>query len=365
VSAVPAVELHGVSKRYGAVRALEETTLVVERGEFLTLLGPSGCGKTTLLGLVAGFAEPDTGSIRIFGRDVTNLPTFLRDVGVVFQNYALFPHMSVADNVAFGLRLRNMPKAEIRDAVEAVLTTVRMQATAKRRPSELSGGQQQRVALARALVVQPKVLLLDEPLSALDKNLRSEMQVELKQIQEKVGITTIFVTHDQGEALSLSDRVAVMSAGAIQQLSVAADIYRRPANAFVASFIGDINQIPVRIVGSEDGDRTVELPSGTRKRVPAARLQPECRTSGRGTLFVRTQGIRMVTPPAADFHGNRVHEVYLGTHLEVIFAVEGLPPLRARIGDPDNVHFDDPAAPVPLAIAEDAIVLLTNAVGAA
>jgi putative spermidine/putrescine transport system ATP-binding protein len=361
VSGTPAVELQGVSKRFGAVQALGATSLVVQRGEFLTLLGPSGCGKTTLLGLVAGFAEPDSGRILIFGHDVTQLPTFLRDVGVVFQNYALFPHISVAENIAFGLRLRKQPKAAIRDAVESVLGIVRMQGTAGRRPAELSGGQQQRVALARALVVQPKVLLLDEPLSALDKNLRSEMQVELKQIQEKVGITTIFVTHDQGEALSLSDRVAVMSAGTIQQLSAAADIYRRPANAFVASFIGDINQVPVNIVRRDAAGVQVELATGTRKKVPAARVAPNCPDSGTATLFVRTQGIRVVPPEQAEFKGSVVTEVYLGTHLEVLFAVAGLPMLRARVNDADMVLSRDPHDTHPLAIADDAIVLLTEA----
>ncbi|MGI3901420.1 MAG: ABC transporter ATP-binding protein, partial [Janthinobacterium lividum] len=201
VRPVPAVRLDGVSKQFGAATALEDTWLEVMQGEFLTLLGPSGCGKTTLLNMMAGFLEPDTGEIFIGGDLVTATPPYEREVGIVFQNYALFPHMDVARNVGYGLRMRGVPKREIDERVNEALDLVRLQGFADRRPKQLSGGQQQRVALARALVIRPKVLLLDEPFSALDKNLRGSMQVELKEIQRRLGVTTVFVTHDQGEAL--------------------------------------------------------------------------------------------------------------------------------------------------------------------
>src|SRR4051794_1870232 len=234
-----AVQLDGVSKHFGTTRALDEAWLKVKRGELLTLLGPSGCGKTTLLNLVAGFLEPDGGEIFIDGALVTALPTFRRQIGIVFQNYALFPHMSVAANVAYGLKARHVRREEIRPRVNDALALMKLDGFGDRRPRQLSGGQQQRVALARALVIRPKVLLLDEPFSALDKNLRTSMQVEVKEIQRKLGVTTIFVTHDQSEALSLSDRIAVINEGRIRQLDAPEQIYRRPADRFVASFIGD------------------------------------------------------------------------------------------------------------------------------
>src|SRR4051794_5443049 len=238
-----AVQLDGVTKRYGSLTSLHEAWLKVVPGEFLTLLGPSGCGKTTLLNLIAGFLEPDAGEIFIAGARVTATPVWDRDIGMVFQNYALFPHMSVARNVAYGLASRGIPRAEVAARVTGALRLVKLEALAERRPRQLSGGQQQRVALARALVIRPKVLLLDEPFSALDRNLRGAMQVELKEIQQGLGITTIFVTHDQGEALSMSDRVAVMSEGRIHQVGTPETIYRRPVDRFVAGFVGDVNRL--------------------------------------------------------------------------------------------------------------------------
>src|SRR5579871_890865 len=214
----PAVQLDGVTKRFGDATALHEAWLKIAPSEFMTLLGPSGCGKTTLLNLVAGFLEADGGEIFIEGALVTATPAHRREIGMVFQNYALFPHMSVAGNIAYGLKTRGLPRAEIGRRVDEALALVKLDGFADRKPRQLSGGQQQRVALARALVIRPKVLLLDEPFSALDKNLRGSMQVELKQIQRNLGVTTIFVTHDQGEALSMSDRIAVMSAGRIRQV---------------------------------------------------------------------------------------------------------------------------------------------------
>ena len=236
-----ALRLAGIEKRYGATVAVAGIDLEVRDGEFLTLLGPSGCGKTTTLGLIAGFFPPSAGEIFLRGRPVAGLPPFKRDIGVVFQDYALFPHMTAGENVAFGLRMRGLPKEEIQNRVTEALGLVQLGGLAERRPLELSGGQRQRVALARALVIRPAVLLLDEPLSNLDLKLREEMRVEIAGLQRRLGITTVFVTHDQGEALVMSDRIAVMNAGRIEQLGSPADVYERPATRFVAQFIGRMN----------------------------------------------------------------------------------------------------------------------------
>jgi ABC-type Fe3+/spermidine/putrescine transport system ATPase subunit len=236
-----ALRLAGISKRYGAVTAVDAVDLEVREGEFLTLLGPSGCGKTTTLGLIAGFFPPSAGEIYLKGKPVAGLPPFRRDIGVVFQDYALFPHMTAGDNVAFGLKMRNLDRGEIDRRVKEALDLVQLRGLGDRRPLELSGGQRQRVALARALVIRPAVLLLDEPLSNLDLKLREEMRVEIAGLQRRLGITTVFVTHDQGEALVMSDRIAVMNAGRIEQLGRPAEIYERPATRFVAEFIGRMN----------------------------------------------------------------------------------------------------------------------------
>ena len=255
----PVVELRDVSKHYGRVRAVDGVSLEVRAGEFLSLLGPSGCGKTTTLHLIAGFLEPTAGQVLIEGEDVTEVPAYRRGLGIVFQNYALFPHMTVAGNIAFGLRMRRMSRGEIARRVGEALDLVRLSGYETFRPRQLSGGQQQRVALARALVFQPKVLLLDEPLAALDKKLRDEMRTELVEIQRRVGVTTIFVTHDQQEALALSDRIAVMARGRIEQVGDARTIYHRPATRFVADFIGASNILPVRVLGDEGGELAVSL----------------------------------------------------------------------------------------------------------
>ena len=233
--------LAALEKRYGSTVAVAGIDLAVREGEFMTLLGPSGCGKTTTLGLIAGFFPPTRGEIYIGARAVADLPPFKRDIGVVFQDYALFPHPTAAENVAFGLRMRNLPAAQTAERVREALALVQLAGLGERRPLELSGGQRQRIALARALVIRPRVLLLDEPLSNLDLKLREEMRVEIAGLQRRLAITTVFVTHDQGEALVMSDRIAVMNAGRIEQVGVPAEIYERPATRFVAEFIGRMN----------------------------------------------------------------------------------------------------------------------------
>ena len=261
------VEARSIVKTFGAgtiheVTALNDVSLAIESNEFFTLLGPSGCGKTTMLRLIAGFEQPTAGEILLFGERMGDLPPNRRTVNTVFQHYALFPHMSVAENVAFGLERLKRPAREIRATVARMLDLVKLGELAARKPSQLSGGQQQRVALARALAPGPKVLLLDEPLSALDLKLRQAMRLELKQLQRETGITFIFVTHDQEEALSMSDRVAVMSDGEVQQVGSPNEIYEHPVNRFVAAFIGDANFMAGRIVGLEDGIAVCETRGG-------------------------------------------------------------------------------------------------------
>jgi spermidine/putrescine transport system ATP-binding protein len=246
----PSVELRSVTKRFDGLVAVDDLSLELARGEFFTLLGPSGCGKTTTLRMIAGFERPTGGEIRIEGDDVAQLPPHKRPTNTVFQSYALFPHLSVEANVAFGLKRKKVGKEEIAERVRAELERVGLAAEAKRRPSQLSGGMQQRVALARALVNLPKVLLLDEPLGALDLKLRKGLQVELKRIQREVGITFVYVTHDQEEALTMSDRIAVMNRGRIEQVATPEDVYERPATTFVAGFIGVSNLMPATVVGN-------------------------------------------------------------------------------------------------------------------
>lgn len=255
------IELKNVSKEYAGHSVLDNIDLSIKDGEFLTLLGPSGCGKTTLLRLISGFEQPNTGQIFIAGKEVNNLPPEARDVRTVFQSYALFPHMSVFDNVAFGLRCKHVPKAEIDERVGAILKTVKLERFAHRKPDQLSGGQQQRVAIARAVVNRPIVLLLDEPLSALDYRLRKAMQIELKQLQRQLGITFIFVTHDQEEALSMSDRVAVLHEGNIEQLGTPREVYEKPTNLTVAKFIGELNIIDTIVTGRSEQHVKIMLES--------------------------------------------------------------------------------------------------------
>jgi spermidine/putrescine transport system ATP-binding protein len=265
-NALPCIELEHVSKRFGDQSVLRDIHLTINHGEFLTFLGPSGCGKTTILRLLAGFERPSTGRLRIGGVDVTDLPPHRRAVNTVFQNYALFPHMTVFDNVAFGLRMRRTPAKVIDAEVFSALRMVKMETHHARRPSQLSGGQQQRVAIARAVVNKPLVLLLDEPLSALDYKLRKAMQIELKELRRTLGITFVFVTHDQEEAFSMSDRVAVMNEGVIEQIDSPSAIYEKPVNLFVARFVGEINTFEGRVL-SRNGTSMQALVEGEQVRL--------------------------------------------------------------------------------------------------
>jgi spermidine/putrescine transport system ATP-binding protein len=264
-----AIALEGVTKRFGKVEAVRSVSLDIREGEFFSLLGPSGCGKTTTLRMIGGFEQPDEGRILLRGADVTySLPNH-RNVNMVFQHYALFPHMSVGDNIAFGMRLKKVGKGEQRDRVAEMLRIIRLEGLEKRKPAQLSGGQQQRVALARALVNRPAALLLDEPLGALDVKLRKQMQLELKRIQSELGTTFVYVTHDQEEALAMSDRIGVMNNGIVEQVASPREIYEHPASAFCADFIGSLNALAFR-VDEVDGDRLVSRISPTERLVVAA-----------------------------------------------------------------------------------------------
>jgi spermidine/putrescine transport system ATP-binding protein len=316
---VPAIALDGVVKEFHArgevITAVRDMDLAIKTGEFFSLLGPSGCGKTTTMRMVAGFEEPTRGVVRLDGRDVTADPPNKRDVNMVFQSYALFPHMSVFENVAFGLRRKNVPKDRITQQVGQMLDIVDLGGREQRRPRELSGGQQQRVALARALVNHPKALLLDEPLGALDLKLRQAMQVELKRIQREVGITFVYVTHDQGEALTMSDRIAVMNDGVIEQLGPPREIYEHPATRFVAGFIGTSNVLTGTLARVADGLGVIEVSPDERIIVPAGQrgLSPGEVVE----LTVRPEKIELRTGPGPDggcaVRGKVTEVVYLGT----------------------------------------------------
>ena len=256
------IHLDHVRKQYGAFTAVENADFTIGRGEFFAMLGPSGCGKTTTLKMIAGFEQPTSGRVLLEGVDVSTVPPYKRNVNTVFQQYALFPHMSVADNIAFGPRSKKIDEAEVKKRVGEMLDIVRLSEFASRRPSQLSGGQQQRVALARALVNYPSALLLDEPLAALDLKLREAMQIELKRIQREVEITFVFVTHDQGEALTMSDRIAVMSQGIVEQIGTPVDIYKKPQTLFVAGFIGSANLLPATVSRADSAGAAVALGGG-------------------------------------------------------------------------------------------------------
>jgi spermidine/putrescine transport system ATP-binding protein len=309
---VPILELRRVSKRFGEFQAVEDFSLEIASGEFLTLLGASGSGKTTTLRMIAGFEQPTTGEIRMAGRPIVGLPPFKRDVNTVFQHYALFPHMSVRDNVGYGLRMRGVPQAEREQRIAAALEMVKLEQLGGRAPRQLSGGQQQRVALARALVNRPKVLLLDEPLGALDLKLRKEMQLELKHLQTHLGITFIYVTHDQEEALIMSDRVALMRQGRIAQVGSPEELYDRPASRYVADFIGETNLLPGTVVESGAGLAALRVGDVVLLGATDANLPP----GSSAWLTVRPEAIGL----AADGQAPPGHNVVSGVVTDAVYA---------------------------------------------
>lgn len=351
------VELTGVRKAFGDFVAVKGVDLSIPKGSFVTLLGPSGCGKTTILRMVAGLETPTSGEIRIKGKRVNETPIHKRNLGLVFQNYALFPHKTIFDNVAFGLKYRNVPKDEIRERVTRALEIVRLPGVEKRLPAQLSGGQQQRIALARAIVIEPDVLLLDEPLSALDANLREEMRTELKQIQRKLGITTIFVTHDQEEALAMSDQVVVMDHGLIEQVGRPEEVYRWPATRFVARFLGQSNIIPGHAESTGQG-ALVRLSSGqTLSVATGARLD-----GAPVEVVVRAHRVQVGEPGSNRANGveNRLAGVVTGMNFQggtaCYFIDAGGLKLQAINAIDDRVFREND--PVEIAIAPGDCVLL-------
>jgi putative spermidine/putrescine transport system ATP-binding protein len=303
------LSLAHVSKSYGATRAVIDMNLSVDKGEFVSLLGPSGCGKTTTLQMIAGFADVTAGRITLDGRDITRAKPNTRGLGIVFQSYALFPHMTVHDNVSFGLEMRRMPKAERAERVKAALALVHLEAHAARYPRELSGGQRQRVALARALVIEPPVLLLDEPLSNLDAKLREEMQFELRQIQRKVGTTTVMVTHDQTEAMSISDRVVVMEAGRVTQIDAPHRLYEHPQTRFISSFVGKANLLEGRVTAGGTDTARVDVGGAVSVDVDA----PGMSVGDAVVLSLRPEKIRLAPPGQGRLSGTVRERFFLGS----------------------------------------------------
>ena len=326
------ISVRGLEKRFGQLKAVDDLSLDIPSGEFLALLGPSGSGKSTVLMMLAGFEVPTGGAITIDGRDCTRLPPQKRNIGMVFQHYSLFPHLSVLDNVAFPLKMRGEAKADRRRRAAEALEVVRLDGYGDRMPSQLSGGQRQRVALARAIVYQPRLLLMDEPLSALDKNLREEMQLEIKRLHSELGVTVVFVTHDQGEALTMADRVAILRGGRIQQVSPARELYERPANLFSAGFIGEMNMIPAQWDGSglilAQGDRLVPEDTSLIGAVP----------SGAATLAIRPERLSVTSPDAPG--------ALSATLEEVVYAGAGTL-LIARLADGTEIRARVPSAKLP------------------
>ncbi|MER8418823.1 ABC transporter ATP-binding protein [Mesorhizobium sp. M1329] len=343
----PAVEFRDIDIFYGKFAAVRDFSLAIRKGSFVTLLGPSGCGKTTILRSIAGLVDISGGQISIGGKRVDDIPIYKRNIGLVFQNYALFPHKNVFDNVAFGLKYRNVPKPEIVRRVKKALDMVRLPGSETKLPSQLSGGQQQRIALARAIVFEPEVLLLDEPLSALDANMREDMRVEIKKIQRETGITAIFVTHDQEEALSMSDHIVVMNAGLIEQIGSPAQVYDQPATAFVANFLGKANMLPGSVTVIDGKMATIALASGHVVKAAA----PKALAIGSAvTVVVRPQKLTVGTSGAANrlagrivstsyLGGNAVYEIDIGagTLVRANTLIDGQP---LREGETVDVCFD-------------------------
>lgn len=316
------VELRDVTKMFGSFAALQDVSFGIREGEFITFLGPSGCGKTTCLRLISGFDTPTRGQILIGGRDVTFDPPYRRDVNQVFQSYALFPHLTIYENIAFGLRMKKVPAPEIRKRVDRVVEMTALGSFVDRKPAQMSGGQRQRVALARAIVCEPKVLLLDEPLSALDAKLRTQMRMELKQLQKRLGITFVFVTHDQEEALTMSDRVAVINGGRVEQIGTVNEIYYRPATRFVATFIGETNIVEANVTARWDGRVRCRVEGGLELTVKTSAPVPDDKI----LLSLRPEKVRLHrTDPGGDnsFPARIAAEIFKGAVDDLTIVVQG------------------------------------------
>ena len=337
-----AVELKRITLAYGSFVAVQDVSLTIEKGAFVTLLGPSGCGKTTILRSIAGLVNPTAGDILITGRRVNDVPIHQRNIGLVFQNYALFPHKTIFDNIAFGLKYRDVPKAQIAERVGRALEMVRLPGVDKKLPSELSGGQQQRIALARAIVIEPDVLLLDEPLSALDANLREEMRVELKLIQRKIGITTIFVTHDQGEALAMSDHVVVMNKGHIEQMGAPAEVYEHPQSEFVANFLGNANFLDATVAGIDAGGIRVALSDGTALLVRGGAARAVS-VGENVRVVIRAEKIALGASGCGGLPGTVADVDYLGALARYDIDLAGGQRLRALSSLRDHAHAEGEA----------------------
>jgi iron(III) transport system ATP-binding protein len=364
------VRLEKVGKRYGDQWVVRNVDLHVQRGEFFTLLGPSGCGKTTLLRMIAGFAQPDVGVVSIDGQAVNQVPPWRRDVGLVFQSYALWPHLTVFDNVAFGLRERKVPRDEIGRRVRAALDQVELKGTEARRPSQLSGGQQQRVALARTLVIQPRVLLLDEPLSNLDAKLRAEMRLELQKLQSNLGLTTIYVTHDQEEALALSTRIAVINHGEVVQQGEPRAIYEQPSNDFVAGFIGQANLLPAIIDQVLDHSLRVAIENGATIEIPMPPMPSSSAPFRAGEavrLSVRPEAIEIRDASDQASGGNWVSgkiaaSAYQGAFVEYEITVVGKA-FKARVANPKGKTLYQRGDEVRLSFAAEDLVVVPKTLG--
>ncbi|MFM9029953.1 MAG: ABC transporter ATP-binding protein [Opitutaceae bacterium] len=333
------VGLRRITKRFGAFEAVSDVSLEIKAGEFLTLLGPSGCGKTTLLRLIAGFEQPTAGSVWLEDAEVTHLPPYRRAVNQVFQSYALFPHLDVAGNVGFGLRMQGVAAPEARRRVEEAIALVSLAGLESRRPHQLSGGQRQRVALARALVCRPQVLLLDEPLSALDAKLRVQMQLELKRLQRQLGLTFVFVTHDQEEALTMSDRIAVVNRGRIEQLGTPHEVYPRPAPAFAASFVGETHLLSADPVESDGAALRVRLEGGLEISVPADRWPDG---GGRALILIRPEKVHVSPRPPGvpgSFEARVEEEIFKGATDHLVLATRAGTRLRAVVAN-ESAHGD-------------------------
>jgi spermidine/putrescine transport system ATP-binding protein len=356
------VRIDHVTKEFGSYLAVEDADFGIAAGEFFSMLGPSGCGKTTTLRMIAGFEQPTSGRILLEDQDVSNVPPYKRDVNTVFQQYALFPHMTVFDNVAYGLRSKRVSKSEVRDRVLEMLDVVRLPEFAARKPAQLSGGQQQRIALARALVNRPKALLLDEPLGALDLKLRQGMQLELKRIQQELGITFVFVTHDQEEALTMSDRIAVMTQGRVDQIGTPTEIYHQPASVFVAGFIGTANLLPVTVVALDGDNVAVESPLTNRLVVPSGGRRFE--VGANVTLMVRPERLRIGPATSDGVEATLTGVVFQGPVLRCQARTDIGTDLVAHVGVGEMPGGMQPGDRVRLAWDRDAAYLVAEAIGA-